>query len=240
MNDAGESVKEAGPATPVKVLGFAGLPNAGDELLVMESEKSARTLGEERMMELRTHKLSMPQRATLESLYDSIGGGRKNLQIILKCDVQGSSEAIAGALDQIESKKIDLEIIHMGVGPISESDVLLATASDAVIVGFNVKVENSASAAAKRENVQIKLFSIIYELIDQIKEAMVGMLDPELRESVLGHAEVGKFSNFRKERWLVVLSPMAVFPEQRVLEFCGSVNRFTTVGWLLCAGSKMM
>jgi translation initiation factor IF-2 len=190
ISDTGPSVREAGPATPIKVLGFAGLPNAGDELLVMESERSARTLGEERLLELRNHKLAMPQRATLESLFDSMGDGKKQLQIILKCDVQGSAEAISTALSQIESKKIDLEIIHAGVGPISESDVLLATASNAVIIGFNVKTENQAASAAKREGVQIKLYSIIYELIDQVKEAMVGMLDPELRESVVGHAEV--------------------------------------------------
>jgi translation initiation factor IF-2 len=112
------------------------------------------------------------------------------LLLILKCDVQGSAEALAQSLNQIESKKIDLELIHIGVGPITESDVLLATASNAVIVGFNVKVENQAASAAKREGVQIKLYSIIYELLDQVKEAMVGMLDPEIRESVVGHAEV--------------------------------------------------
>lgn len=190
ISDTGQNAREAGPATPIKVLGFTGLPNAGDELLVMESERSARTLGEERLLELRNHKLAMPQRATLESLFDSMGDGKKQLQIILKCDVQGSTEAISAALNQIESKKIDLEIIHSGVGPISESDVLLATASNAVIIGFNVKTENQAASAAKREGVQIKLYSIIYELIDQVKEAMVGMLDPELRESVVGHAEV--------------------------------------------------
>jgi translation initiation factor IF-2 len=190
IGDTGQNVREAGLATPIKVLGFTGLPNAGDELLVMESERSARTLGEERLLELRSQKLAMPQRATLESLFDSMGDGKKQLQIILKGDVQGSVEAISTALNQIESKKIDLEIIHAGVGPISESDVLLATASNAVIIGFNVKTENQAASAAKREGVQIKLYSIIYELIDQIKEAMVGMLDPELRESVVGHAEV--------------------------------------------------
>lgn len=190
IGDTGQNVREAAPATPIKVLGFTGLPNAGDELLVMESERSARTLGEERLLELRNQKLAMPQRATLESLFDSMGDGKKQLQIILKCDVQGSAEAIGTALNQIESKKIDLEIIHAGVGPISESDVLLATASNAVIIGFNVKTENQAASAAKREGVQIKLYSIIYELIDQIKEAMVGLLDPELRESVVGHAEV--------------------------------------------------
>ncbi|HEY4783230.1 MAG TPA: translation initiation factor IF-2, partial [Chthoniobacterales bacterium] len=190
IGDTGQNVREASPATPIKVLGFTGLPNAGDELLVMESERSARTLGEERLLELRSQKLAMPQRATLESLFDSMGDGKKELQIILKGDVQGSVEAISTALNQIESKKIDLEIIHAGVGPISESDVLLATASNAVIIGFNVKTENQAASAAKREGVQIKLYSIIYELIDQIKEAMVGLLDPELRESVVGHAEV--------------------------------------------------
>jgi translation initiation factor IF-2 len=188
--DAGQNLKEAGPSTPVKVLGFTGLPNAGDELLVMDSERSARALSEERLLELRTQKLAMPQRATLESLFDSLGDGKKQLQMILKCDVQGSCEAIAAALDQIESKKIDLEIIHSGVGAISESDVLLASASNAVIVGFNVKTENQAAAAAKREGIQIKLFSIIYELIDQVKEAMVGMLDPEIREAITGHAEI--------------------------------------------------
>jgi translation initiation factor IF-2 len=198
ISDTGQNVREAGPATPIKVLGFTGLPNAGDELLVMESERSARTLGEERLLERRNQKLAMPQRATLESLFDSMGDGKKQLQIILKCDVQGSVEAISTALNQIESKKIDLEIIHSGVGPISESDVLLATASNAVIIGFNVKTENQAASAAKREGVQIKLYSIIYELIDQIKEAMVGLLDPELRESVVGHAEVRQIFELSK------------------------------------------
>lgn len=190
IGDSGGSIREAGPSTPVKVLGFTGLPNAGDELLVMESEKSARALSDERLTELRSQKLSMPQRATLESLFDSLDDSRKTLQLILKCDVQGSEEAISAALNQIDSKKIDLNLVHTGVGPISESDVLLATASNAVIIGFNVKVENQAAAAAKREGVQIKLFSIIYELVDQVKEAMAGMLDPEIRESVIGHAEV--------------------------------------------------
>ena len=198
INDAGESVKEAGPATPVKVLGFTGLPNAGDELTVMDSEKSVRTLSEERLTDLRSQKLAMPQRATLESLFDSMEEGRKELQLILKCDVQGSAEALTASLNQIESKKIDLELIHVGVGPITESDVLLATASNAVIVGFNVKVENQAASAAKREGIQIKLYSIIYELIDQVKEAMVGMLDPEVRESVIGHAEIRQIFELSK------------------------------------------
>jgi translation initiation factor IF-2 len=189
IDDHGKPVKEAGPATPVKVLGFSGLPQAGDEFLVMESERSAKTLSEERLLGRRADKLAAPQRATLESLLEA-ADGKKHLRIVLKCDAQGSLEALSGALNQIESKKVDLEIIHSGVGPISESDILLASASNAVVIGFNIKVETMAVTAAKREGVQVKLYSIIYELIDQIKEAMAGLLDPEHRETVIGHAEV--------------------------------------------------
>src|SRR6266404_974021 len=150
VDDKSKPVKEAGPATPVKVLGFTGLPNAGDELLVMESERAAKTLSDERLQAKRAEKLSVPQRATLETLLEA-ADGKKTLRLVLKCDTQGSVEAIAAALQQIESKKIDLDIIHAAVGPISESDILLASASNAVVVGFNIKVENMAVTAAKRE-----------------------------------------------------------------------------------------
>ncbi len=144
--------------------------------------------------------MSVPQRATLESLLEA-ADGMKHLRIVLKCDAQGSLEALIGALGQIESKKIDLEIVHAGVGPISESDILLASASNAVAVGFNVKVEGMAVNVAKRETVQVKLYSIIYELIDQMKEAMAGLLDPEHRETVIGHAEVKQI--FKLSRGIV-------------------------------------
>src|SRR3954471_1314370 len=189
MDDRGKPMKEAGPSTPVKVLGFTGLPNAGDEFLVMESEREAKTLSEERLEAKRTDKLSVPQRATLETLLET-ADDKKTLRIVLKCDVQGSLEALVTALGQIESKKVDLDIIHAAVGPISESDILLASASNAVVIGFNIKVEAMAVPAAKREGVQVKLYSIIYELLDQIKEAMAGLLDPEHRETIIGHAEV--------------------------------------------------
>ncbi len=189
VDDRGKPIKSAGPSTPVKVLGFTGLPNAGDEFLVMESEKSTKVLSEERLAARRAEKLSVPQRATLESLLEA-ADGKKVLRLVLKCDAQGSLEALVASLGQIQSKKIDLEMIHSGVGPISESDILLASASNAVVVGFNIKVESNAVAAAKREGVQVKLYSIIYELIDQMKEAMAGLLDPEHRETVIGHAEV--------------------------------------------------
>ncbi|MEP6603521.1 MAG: translation initiation factor IF-2, partial [Spartobacteria bacterium] len=189
LDDDGKPIKQAGPSTPAKVLGFTGLPNAGDEFLVMESERSAKVLSEERLQVKRTDKLSAPQRATLESLLEA-ADGKKLLRIVLKCDAQGSLEALVGALGQIDSKKIDLEIVHAAVGPVSESDILLASASNAVVVGFNIKVESNAVSAARHEGVQVKLYSIIYELIDQMKEAMAGLLDPEHRESVIGHAEV--------------------------------------------------
>src|SRR5438105_10706492 len=136
----------------------------------MESERSTKTLSDERLEEKRANKLTLPQRARRESVLDA-ADGKKVLRIVLKCDAQGSLEALVGALQQIESKKIDLEIIHSAIGPISESDILLASASNAVVVGFNVKVENMAVSAARREGVQVKLYSIIYELLDQIKEA---------------------------------------------------------------------
>ena len=191
MDDRGQPIREAGPATPLKVLGFTGLPNAGDEFLVMDLERSAKALSEERLESKRENKLAVPQRATLESLLEG-PAGRKVLRIVLKCDVQGSLEALVGALQQIESKKVDLEIIHSAVGPISESDILLASASEAVVVGFNVKVESMAVSAAKHEGVQVKLYSIIYELLDQIGKSvplhLYNVTQVELTASVMRDA----------------------------------------------------
>ena len=191
INEDGEAFKSAGPAVPAKVLGLSGLPNAGDELVVMENERSARQLSEERLGAQRQEKLAAPKRATLENLFANLEAEQKKvLQIVLKADMQGSLEAIIGMLADIPQEKIDLKLIHSAVGPITESDVLLASASDAIIIGFGVKVENSANTAARKEGVQIKLFSIIYELADQMREAMTGLLDPEVREAIIGHAEV--------------------------------------------------
>ncbi len=190
VDDLGKPIKSAGPSTPVKVVGFSGLPSAGDEFLVMASEKDAKTLGEERLALDRTRKMAKPQRATLESLFQRQGDGPKILRLIVKTDVQGSLEAITTSLEQIDSKKAEVEFVHTAVGPISESDVQLASASNAVVIGFNTKLENVALVAAKREGVEVKLYSIIYELIDQVKESMAGLLDPESRETVIGHAEV--------------------------------------------------
>ncbi len=191
INDRGESIKAVKPGMPVEVIGFSDMPHVGDELVVMDSERSAKKLSEERHEELRQKKLASTRRSTLEHLFASIEeGNKKSLKIVLKADAQGSVEAILGALKEIKSDKINQEILHSDVGPVTESDVLLASASDAVVIGFNVKVENKALSRAKSEGVQIKLYSIIYELVDQVKEAMTGLLDMLTREKVLGHAKV--------------------------------------------------
>ena len=199
VDEFGKNMKEAGPATPAKVIGFAGMPNAGDELIVMASDKEAQQLCATRMEEKRLGKLTTPRRATLENLFATIAQGQRPvLNLVLKGDVQGSMEALNTSLGQIASKKVDLNIVHSAVGAISESDVLLAAASSAIVIGFNTKTENNAANAAKREGVQIKLFSIIYELIDQVKEAMAGLLEPEGREKVVGHAQVKKVFDLTK------------------------------------------
>ena len=157
----------------------------------MDSERGAKRLSAERLEEQRKEKLGGSQKSTLESFFTDLdAGSKKKMKIILKSDVQGSLQAIKQALSEIVSEKIELDILRAAAGPITESDVLLGSASDAIIVGFNVKVENNAVAAAKREGIQVKLYSIIYELIDQMTEAMLGMLDPETRETIIGHAEV--------------------------------------------------
>lgn len=191
INDRGQPIKEVRPGMPVELVGFSDMPHVGDEVVVMDSERSVKKLSIERLEEMRQKKLTVTRRSTLESLFNSIDeGNKKTLKIVLKTDVQGSVEAIVKCLGEITSDKINQKILHSDVGPITESDVLLASGSDAVIIGFNTKVENKALSVAKREGVQIKLYSIIYELIDQVKDSMTGMLDPLTREKVLGHAKV--------------------------------------------------
>jgi len=191
IDDTGGRIKEAGPSTPVEVVGYSGVPNVGDELIEMESERKAKKLGEERQDQLRQEKLKPQQKSALETLFANIEQGKKTtLKLIIKADVQGSLQVIEKSLNEIESDKVSVDILRQSAGPITEADVLLASASDAILIGFNTKVENKAQPIVKREGVQVKLFSIIYELIDQVKEAMLGLLEPETRENVVGHAKV--------------------------------------------------
>jgi translation initiation factor IF-2 len=191
INDLGESVKFALPGMPVEVIGFEELPNVGDHLTEMKTEREAKSLASERQEELRLKRLKPQHRNRMEDLFSMVndGGGKNQLKIILKCDVQGSVEAIKKAIMAIESEKVDCQFITAAAGPVTESDISYAASSDAIILGFNVKVEAKAVKAAKAASVEIKLYSIVYELIDQVREAMLGLLEPLTRESVIGHAE---------------------------------------------------
>ncbi|MGN1309913.1 MAG: translation initiation factor IF-2, partial [Akkermansia sp.] len=193
LNDRGEKIKKATPGMPAEISGFEETPNVGDELVAMKSDREARKLSEERKEEQRRERLATPRRSRLEDITSilSSGGDQKALlNLVLKADVQGSVEAIKKALLDIQSEKVECRFIGAAAGPISESDVLLASSADAIILGFNTKVESNAVRVVKREGVQVKIFSIVYELIDQVKDAMLGLLEPETRETVLGHAEV--------------------------------------------------
>ena len=200
LDDKGQRIKKATPGMPAEVSGFLETPNVGDELVEMENDRAARRLSDERLEELRQQRLTAPRRSRMEDILAMMGDGTQKavLKLYLKGDVQGSVEAIKKAIMDIESEKVECQFIGAAAGPISESDVLLASSSDAVILGFNVKVESNAVKAVKREGVQVKIFSIVYELIDQVKDAMLGLLEPETRETVLGHAEIKQVFKLNK------------------------------------------
>ena len=193
INEEGKRLKEAGPSAAVKVLGLNGVPEAGLEFSVVENEKDARALAEERIENVRGEEKERRPKVTLENLFETLASeASKVLKVVVKADTQGSVEAIVEALKKIESEKVALEVIHSAVGTITESDVLLASASKAIVLGFHTRVDNGVSDLAKREGVQMKLYAIIYELIDEVKEAMAGLLDPLVKEIVVGSAEVRK------------------------------------------------
>jgi translation initiation factor IF-2 len=192
INDHGEKVKSAGPGTPVKCLGLPGVPEAGAAFEVCSNEKAARQVAEQRQSDLKAAVLTAPKRASLTSLFDRLKetSEKVELKLLIKGDVQGSIEAIEHALKEINSDKVTLSILLSDVGNISANDVLLASASDAVIIGFHVSVDESINRLAKQEGVEIRLHSIIYELIDQVREAMAGLLTPILKQKITGHAKV--------------------------------------------------
>jgi translation initiation factor IF-2 len=199
INEEGNRLKEAGPSVAVKVLGLNGVPDAGLEFSVVEDEKAARELAEQRAHEIKAQDLENRSKVTLENLFASLAAAQsKVLKVVVKADTQGSVEAIVEALKKIEAEKVSLEIIHSDVGTITENDVALASASDAVILGFHARLDNTAAEKAKHEGVQIKLYAIIYELIDQVKEAMAGLLEPVVKESIIGSAEVRQIFELSK------------------------------------------
>ena len=204
IDDKGKRIKEAGPAMPVKVVGFTGMPDAGAEFQVLKNEKEARELSEQRQLveraEAATAEAEGSRRGTrLEDLLSQMTEvEKKKLCIVLKADVQGSLEAIRDSLGKLKSEKIELEVIHNAVGTITENDVLLASASKAIIIGFRVKMESGVTDVAKREDVQIKLYTIIYELLEQVEEAMEGLLEPESKEVVVGRDEIRQLFQLSK------------------------------------------
>ncbi len=194
INEEGKRLKEAGPSVAVKVLGLNGVPEAGLEFIIVEDEKAARDLTEKRVHEARLlGQEAARSKVTLENLFATLQGQQgKVLKVVVKADTQGSVEAIVEALKKIEADKVALDIIHSAVGTITESDVSLASASDAIILGFHTRVDSGVADKAKHEGVQIKLYAIIYELIDQVKEGMAGLLDPILKDVIVGSADVRK------------------------------------------------
>lgn len=191
VNDKGRRMKEAGPSTPVEITGLTEVPQAGDPFLVFEDERKARAIADRRAIKHRQTELGSNTRVTLDDLYQHIKDGEiKDLFVIIKADVQGSLEALKGSLNKIEIEGVRVKIIHNGVGAITESDINLAVASNAIVIGFNVRPEPQAMTTAEQEKVDIRLHRVIYSVIDEIEQAMKGMLDPIFKESVIGHAEV--------------------------------------------------
>jgi len=193
-------VRTAGPSYAVKCLGLNAVPEPGTEFEVYPNDKAARKMATERMEKRRLDTISAPRRASLEDLLKPQSGQAvRELTVIVKADVQGSLEAIQQALRDIKSDKVSLKIALAGVGSINENDVLLASASNAIIIGFHVTKEAGAGAAAKREGVEIRLYSVIYELLDDIRDAMAGLLEPMLKQNVIGHAEIRQVFELSKK-----------------------------------------
>ncbi len=190
LNDRGERVESAGPSTPVEIIGLNDVPLAGDRFQVVGDDRIARTVAEKRAIKLKEASRRV-QRVTLEDLFKQIQEGEvKDLNLIIKADVQGSVEAVQDALSKLSLEEVQIKIIHTGVGAINESDIMLASASNAIVIGFNVRPDSNARRLSEQDQVDIRLYRIIYEAIDDIKNAVTGMLKPVMKEAILGQAEV--------------------------------------------------
>lgn len=199
LNDRGKPITDAPPATPVEVLGLCAIAQAGDPFQVVESEREAKTIAATRAESAKQRELSKSQRFTFDDLLDSIQEGTlKELNVIIKGDVQGACEAVDCSIGKLTNTKVKLHIIHCGVGSVSENDIMLASSSHAMIVGFNVKTEPSAAQLARREKVEIRLYSVIYELLDDLYRAMEGLLEPVKQEIRIGVAEVRQVFSISK------------------------------------------
>ena len=196
-NDKGQNIVEAGPATPVEVTGISEVPSAGDKFMAFESEKQAKEIASARTLRSREKDTNFSG-MTLEDLFGRIKEGQKEIKVVLKADVNGSLEAVKNALEKIDVEGVKVSVIRGGVGAITESDVVLASASDAIIIGFNVRANNSTIDIAKQYGIEIKTYDIIYKVVEDMESAMKGMLDPEFEEKVLGTAEIRQLFKFSK------------------------------------------
>jgi len=199
LDDRGNSLREAGPSTPVEVLGLNGTPLAGDDFVVAESESRARDIADFRQRRRREAAVAAGTRGTLEQMFSQIAAGAaKELPVLVKSDVQGSLEAIVGSLEKLSTSEVSVRLLHSAVGGINESDVILAKASKAVIIGFNVRANPQARELARRDNIEIRYYSIIYDLIDDIRNTLSGLLPPTLRERLLGNASIREVFNITR------------------------------------------
>jgi translation initiation factor IF-2 len=196
-NDLGQAIVSAGPSTPVEITGISSNPNAGDKFMSFESESQAKEVAEKRALAERDKKFKS-KAITLDSLFSDIDGGLKEINVVLKTDVRGSEEAVRNALEKIDVEGVKVKVIRSDIGNITESDVVLASASNAIIIGFNVSPTTLTKDLAKSKNVEIRLYTIIYKVVEEMEAAMKGMLDPEYEESILGSAEVRKVFTFSK------------------------------------------
>ena len=191
MDENGKPINEAGPSIPVEILGLSDVPNAGEDALVLADEKKAREVALFRQGKFRDVRLAKQQAAKLENMFNNMGDNQaQNLSVIIKADVQGSYEALAGSLQKLSTDEVRVQVLHSGVGGISESDVNLAIASGALIIGFNVRADGAARKLAENESVEIRYYNIIYDAIDDVKAAMSGMLSPEEKEQITGTVEI--------------------------------------------------
>jgi len=191
VNDRGRRLKEAGPSTPIEITGLTEVPQAGDPFMAFEDERKARAIADRRSIKHRQTEMGANTRVTLDDLFNHIKEGEmKELNVIIKADVQGSAEALKGSLAKIDIEGVRVKIIHSGAGAITESDIILASASNAIVIGFNVRPDPQAEATIAQEKVDVRMHRIIYNVIDEIEQAMKGMLDPIYKEVVIGHAEV--------------------------------------------------
>jgi translation initiation factor IF-2 len=191
IDDKGQKVAAADPSTPVEILGLSAVPEAGSSFVVVADEATARQVADHRLAKHREASLLKTAKVSLEDLYRQVqAGDTKELRIVIKADVQGSVEALSEALTRLSTEEVRLNVLHASVGGITESDVMLASASNAVVIGFNVRPESKATAAAEREGVDVRLYTIIYEALNELRDAMEGLLEPTFREKVQGRAEV--------------------------------------------------